>query len=645
MSRTNPHATIVSEEQLVPSANRLVIKKNNQRVASDSDITNTMLRFVVGILRHHKLYKPVSLTATIPVIYLQQFWTTINHNSNTHSFTFHLDTQTFTLNARLLHNVLQMPQPDSNKPYTKPPTENKILGFIMTLGYDEDLIAKMTNYSTIVATILHQPWRDILNTLGIVHSANLDFASLIWDEFEWQAVDRSDFEMHSEGQDLPLTKLTNTVKGTYIFGMEKTDTMINDAFKKSAGYKYYRAKKAKSKKAKAAEEPEEQHVSPMKSRREKGYMRLSDQDVNIPIAFKKNAIPRKTRSLIVANNIVKEPVAVELAKSISHIVEDPDAQLLLDLRKGSKTSRLESMKQAKQAVTGEGSSAAHNKYYEFKNISATDSEATQDSYCSDTDEERDDETDDSDDSNMDLSEDEPKGDDDAVGFGVFVYNKSTEPLKSTYLSSTITTSSLGYIQTFLNNPPANELTDFMSNLVYTDAHITSTVIYLEGNPELTSYTSGASEVPFGTHVDVQAINIVLWEMFPDEAKKNMRKIKFKRAVTQRFKEYDQKLEALISINVSEAIDKAVHAKVLTKMKKLLPTHVLKVLANYLNLLDRIHLNKTHPTYQKLYDNLYDSILLDQEALDAQEAEPSFYKQTHDHQDPPTDREREKRKKR
>ncbi|GKG02070.1 hypothetical protein Tco_0306775, partial [Tanacetum coccineum] len=52
----------------------------------------------------------------------------------------------------------------------------------------------------------------------------------------------------------------------------------------------------------------------------------------------------------------------------------------------TKASRLESLKQAKQAVAGEGS----NKI------------------------------DDSDDSDMDLSEDEPKGDDDAIGFGVFV---------------------------------------------------------------------------------------------------------------------------------------------------------------------------------------------------------------------------------
>ncbi|GKA27562.1 hypothetical protein Tco_0713730 [Tanacetum coccineum] len=47
--RANPQATTFSEEQLVPHVNRLAIKKNNQRVASDSDIIDTMLRFIVGM--------------------------------------------------------------------------------------------------------------------------------------------------------------------------------------------------------------------------------------------------------------------------------------------------------------------------------------------------------------------------------------------------------------------------------------------------------------------------------------------------------------------------------------------------------------------------------------------------------------------
>ncbi|GKG24711.1 hypothetical protein Tco_0395339, partial [Tanacetum coccineum] len=68
----------------------------------------------------------------------------------------------------------------------------------------------------------------------------------------------------------------------------------------------------------------------------------------------------------------------------------------------------------------------------------------------------------------------------------------------------------------------------------------------------------------------------------------------------------------------------------------------------LKLLNRMQLNKsyeTRDTYQQLYNTLYDFITLDQEALDDQDAEPSFHKRTHDDQDPPNDREGEKMKKR
>ncbi|GJW70668.1 hypothetical protein Tco_0127585 [Tanacetum coccineum] len=119
-----------------------------------------------------------------------------------------------------------------------------------------------------------------------------------------------------------------------------------------------------------------------------------------------------------------------------------------------------------------------------------------------------------------------------------------------------------------------------------------------------------------------------------KAKMNMRKINFKKAVTHKFREYDQKPEALTNFNVFEAFEKVIQARVQTEIKKLLPTYIPTAVANY-------HLNKsnaTHTTHQQLYDTFYESITLDQQALDAQDAEPSFYKRSHDYQDPPNDRE-------
>ncbi|GKC82738.1 hypothetical protein Tco_1138455 [Tanacetum coccineum] len=174
------------------------------------------------------------------------------------------------------------------------------------------------------------------------------------------------------------------------------------------------AKKKESAKGKIVDEPEEQHASLVKSGRGKGFMWYGDQVVNVLNKLKKVVVPRKTRSL----TVIEETIVGELANSISiqephtqqhqrsqmtidsqsdeavadmynewgqklkgPAVEDPRVQSLLDLWKGLKASKLESLRQKKQPVVGEGSNVAHNKYYDS---SDNDSEATLYSLSSDT---------------------------------------------------------------------------------------------------------------------------------------------------------------------------------------------------------------------------------------------------------------------
>ncbi|GKD53688.1 hypothetical protein Tco_1287075, partial [Tanacetum coccineum] len=114
---------------------------------------------------------------------------------------------------------------------------------------------------------------------------------------------RSSSELHSSQDDQPITKLSNTVKGDYKFGMEK---------------------------AKTVDKPEEQHVSPVKSGRGKGFMCYGDQ---------------------------------------------------IHMLSGDINSKVP---QLKQEIAGEGSSDAHNKYYDSPD---NDSEATLYSSSSDKTEE------------------------------------------------------------------------------------------------------------------------------------------------------------------------------------------------------------------------------------------------------------------
>nr|GEV33638.1 retrovirus-related Pol polyprotein from transposon TNT 1-94 [Tanacetum cinerariifolium] len=125
------------------------------------------------------------------------------------------------------------------------------------------ILKKLIDIFKMVATRLHQPWIAIPSLLnrcimgkdsswdtvrlpilqmlsGIVHFANLDFASLIWDEFEWKTIKRSPdhqrySKMHSSQDDHPITNLLNTTNGDYKFGMDVPDAMISFAIKKKSG--------------------------------------------------------------------------------------------------------------------------------------------------------------------------------------------------------------------------------------------------------------------------------------------------------------------------------------------------------------------------------------------------------------------------
>ncbi|GKA89744.1 hypothetical protein Tco_0811556 [Tanacetum coccineum] len=232
----------------------------------------------------------------------------------------------------------------------------------------------------------------------------------------------SDSKLHSSQDDQPITKLLSTTNGDCKFGMEVPDVMISDAIKKKAGYMYYMDKKVESEKDTIVDELEEQHLSPIKSERGKGFMCYGDQVVNAPNKLKKDVVQRKTRSqTIIEETVVVADTYDERGQKLKGLaVDDPALQTLLDLRKGSKANRLESLKQKKQAMVGEGLSVAHNKQYD---LSDTDSDATFYSSSSDKTKEGANETDNTNESDIDLSNDNLDGDNDATRYGVFMHNK------------------------------------------------------------------------------------------------------------------------------------------------------------------------------------------------------------------------------
>nr|GEZ42012.1 hypothetical protein [Tanacetum cinerariifolium] len=173
----------------------------------------------------------------------------------------------------------------------------------------QQMSRKDSSWNTVRLLILQILW-------GIVHSTNLDFALLIWDEFEWQTVKRS--SRPSKMSKLLYTRITKLIIDSLNKSIpRKSDS--NDAIKKKAGYTYYMANKVESEKAKIVDKPKEQHVSPIKSGRGKGFVCYDDPVSNVPKKLKKDVVPRKTRSLI----IVEEAV-VDKSEEIANETDDTD---------------------------------------------------------------------------------------------------------------------------------------------------------------------------------------------------------------------------------------------------------------------------------------------------------------------------------
>ncbi|GJS63706.1 hypothetical protein Tco_0678270 [Tanacetum coccineum] len=137
---------------------------------------------------------------------------------------------------------------------------------------------------------------------------------------------KSDSKLHISQNDQPITKLLITTNGDDKFEMEVPEAMISDAIKKKGGYTYYMAKKVESKIANS-------------------------------ISIQEPHTQQRRRSQLTIHNQLDDTVADTYDKWGQKLkgltVDDPAVQSLLDLRKRSKSSRLDSLKQKKQVIVGE----------------------------------------------------------------------------------------------------------------------------------------------------------------------------------------------------------------------------------------------------------------------------------------------------
>nr|GEZ77423.1 hypothetical protein [Tanacetum cinerariifolium] len=141
-------------------------------------------------------------STTIPAIYVQQFWNTMQYDSSTGMYRCQLDEQWFNLHKEIIKDELQITPTNDIDPFVAPPSSDTIIEYVNTLGYP----CTLKNVSAMSVNSLYQPWRAILSMInmcltgkavgfdrprhpvlqilwGVIHRSNIDYTERIWEEF------------------------------------------------------------------------------------------------------------------------------------------------------------------------------------------------------------------------------------------------------------------------------------------------------------------------------------------------------------------------------------------------------------------------------------------------------------------------------
>ncbi|GJY72208.1 hypothetical protein Tco_0475911 [Tanacetum coccineum] len=156
----------------------------------------------MDILQNTNFFRAFTTSASVPAIYIQQFWNTLTYVEKAGTYRFQLDEDWFTLDANLLREALEITPIDQAHLFVSPPSGDAIMDFVNELGYPEVIHF----VSSMAVNHLYQPWRAILFMInqcltcktsghdrprypvlqmlwGIITSTNVDYAELIWEEF------------------------------------------------------------------------------------------------------------------------------------------------------------------------------------------------------------------------------------------------------------------------------------------------------------------------------------------------------------------------------------------------------------------------------------------------------------------------------
>nr|GFD37657.1 hypothetical protein [Tanacetum cinerariifolium] len=137
---------VQTDDQIFPRIRWVPIGKSNCYIDLDKLQSNPIYKIAVDLLKHTNFFRAFTASSTIPSIYIQQFWDTVQYYKIAGCYRCQLDEQWFVLTKDTLRESLQI-TPVNNQPFISPPSSDALINFVNELGYPK-LVRNLSNVVT-----------------------------------------------------------------------------------------------------------------------------------------------------------------------------------------------------------------------------------------------------------------------------------------------------------------------------------------------------------------------------------------------------------------------------------------------------------------------------------------------------------------
>ncbi|GJS40834.1 hypothetical protein Tco_0565877 [Tanacetum coccineum] len=275
-------------------------------------------------------YPAFLITVEVPVIYMHQFWATVNKHKA--SYRFKINNKMFFVNVEVFIEILNICPKIPGQEFDKPPSEEETLSFIRELGHSGEI-----KYITdVIVDHLHQPWRNFVSLINkclcgkdlAYQIDNKDskkqdkmfyprFTKIIIHHFlekDKSISMRNGTFMHTARDNILLETMifVSRHKDTQIYGVILPKEMTNQAMLDSIAYKTYYAiaSGAEPPKSKKSQKKSDSAISSKESLSKK---KLAKAMKDIPSTKKPTTKPKPTKK--------KAPVKADRGKSLNVLSE------------------------------------------------------------------------------------------------------------------------------------------------------------------------------------------------------------------------------------------------------------------------------------------------------------------------------------